>query len=398
VTERRKPRLGRWIVAIGLVLLIAFVVFSRINFYPKMRDQRERRALASTGPVQIAAVWPPDQGAEFLNGVELAVEEVNADLSELGRPLVLHVYPEPTISEGLEVARAVGRNLDYVAVLGHYRREVALPASITYETTGTLYLATSTTSHHMTQHGFQYVLQNAPEDTQLAECIAETATRLKIERVAVVFVRSVYGEQFARSFVEACFDAGLEIVFWSSDPEVRRSFLPIIAELRDANPDGIVVVDGLQRAEILIRQIRTMGIDKPILGGPILEDRQLLESLGSLADKLYIHSPFLSSYDEGDVQDFVEAYRARFDSEPNYHAALAYEAVKLLAQVIARTGETAPITMATNLKYGGGWTCLDGPCSFLGNGLIARRRIFVKEAHAGQFRIFRICGEEIGGS
>jgi branched-chain amino acid transport system substrate-binding protein len=325
----------------------------------------------------------------------MAVEEVNANLGVDGRPLVVDEYQEPTIRQGLAAARTIGRNLDYVAVIGHVRREVALPASITYETTGILYLVTGTTSHVMTQHGFQYVLQTSPEDIQLARIMAETSLKLDLKRMAVVFVRSIYGEQFARSFVEACFDTELEIVFWSSYPEGSDSFLPIIAQLRSSNPDGIVIIDGLQRAEILIRQIRMMGVDIPILGGPTLEDQRLLDSLGNAADNLYVLSPFWSNYESEEIRTLVTEYRKRFGAEPNYEAALAYEMVMLLAQVIAKTGETAPITMATNLKYGGEWQCLDGPCSFLSNGLIAEREIFVKVVQDGSFVKVE---EETGGS
>jgi branched-chain amino acid transport system substrate-binding protein len=396
VSERPEQRLGRWALTLGLLLLVAFWIFSHTHFYPRMRERREERALAATGPVQIAAVWPPDQGEGFFNGVRLAVGEANIELAESGRSMVVHELQEPTVSKGLRVARQVARNLDYVAVIGHYRREVALPASITYETTGTLFLVTGTTSHMMTRHGFEYLLQTSPEDTQLAGIMAATASRLSLSRVAVVFVRSLYGEQLSRSVVQACIEAeGTEIVFWSSYPANVRSFLPMLAELRSASPDGIVIVDGLQRAETLIREIRTMGIDIPILGGPALEDHQLLQSLGSMADNLYVLSPFRSRSASPGVSGFVARYQDRYDSEPDYQAALAYEMVKLLAQAIARTGETTPISMVTTLKYGGEWQCLDGPCSFLDNGLIAERQIFVKEAHNGEFTEVK---ESTGGS
>jgi branched-chain amino acid transport system substrate-binding protein len=381
-------------VALGLVLLIAFLISSRISFYPRMRERREHRALTSTGPVRIAAVWPREQGDQFINGVRMAVEEINANHGAGGRTLIVDQYEEPTIRKGLAAARTIGRNLDYVAVVGHFRREVALPASITYETTGVLFLVTGTTSHVMTQHGFQYVLQTSPEDTQLARLMADTSLNLNLKRMAVVFVRSIYGEQFARSFVEALFDTELEIVFWSSYPETSQSFLPIIAQLRSANPEGIVIIDGPQRAEILIRQIRMMGIDIPILGGPTLEQQRTLDSLGSAAENLYVLSPFWNNNDSEEIRTLAAEYQRRYGDEPNYEAALAYEVVMLLAQVIAKTGETAPITMVTNLKYGGQWQCLDGPCSFLSNGLIAEREIFVKVAQDGRF----IKVETIGGS
>jgi branched-chain amino acid transport system substrate-binding protein len=58
-----------------------------------------------------------------------------------------------------------------------------------------------------------------------------------------------------------------------------------------------------------------------------------------------LNNTFISNHYSGDnpdpvVQNFVKAYRAKFNREPDSLAALAYDAVKVLADAINRAGST----------------------------------------------------------
>jgi branched-chain amino acid transport system substrate-binding protein len=77
----------------------------------------------------------------------------------------------------------------------------------------------------------------------------------------------------------------------------------------------------------------------PLLGG----DGWVGDALKNGREAL--NNSFISNHYSGDnpdpvVQNFVKAYRAKFEREPDAIAALAYDAVKVLADAITRSNST----------------------------------------------------------
>ena len=88
-------------------------------------------------------------------------------------------------------------------------------------------------------------------------------------------------------------------------------------------------------AAIIVRQARELGMKMPILGG----DGWVGDALQNGREAL--NNTYISNHYSGDnpdpiVQNFVKAYRARFNREPDAIAALAYDAVKVLADAMTR--------------------------------------------------------------
>ena len=87
------------------------------------------------------------------------------------------------------------------------------------------------------------------------------------------------------------------------------------------------------------RQARELGMNMPLLGG----DGWIGDALKNGREAL--NNSYVSNHYSGDnpdpiVQGFVKAYRARFNRDPDSIAALAYDAVKVLADAITRAGTT----------------------------------------------------------
>ena len=92
-------------------------------------------------------------------------------------------------------------------------------------------------------------------------------------------------------------------------------------------------------AAIITRQARELGLQVPILGG----DGWVGDALKNGREAL--NNTYISNHYSGDnpdpiVQNFVNAYRAKYGQEPDAIAALAYDAVKVLADAMTRAGST----------------------------------------------------------
>ena len=92
-------------------------------------------------------------------------------------------------------------------------------------------------------------------------------------------------------------------------------------------------------AAVITRQARELGMKMPILGG----DGWVGDALQNGREAL--NNTYISNHYSGDnpdpvVQNFVRAYRERFNREPDAIAALGYDAIKVLADSMTRAGST----------------------------------------------------------
>jgi branched-chain amino acid transport system substrate-binding protein len=126
----------------------------------------------------------------------------------------------------------------------------------------------------------------------------------------------------------------------SVDPYLgdRPDVGPYLDRLVHSEPPEFIVVAGNRgEAEEIIRQARKRGLKMPILGGDGLEG---IQAAGTLADGVYLSSPYFPSIPSTANRRFVEAFRRKYPDAglPNQPAAGAYDAIYLLRDVIARAG------------------------------------------------------------
>jgi branched-chain amino acid transport system substrate-binding protein len=116
-------------------------------------------------------------------------------------------------------------------------------------------------------------------------------------------------------------------------------FRAVLTQIRNQRPDVVFVTGYYPEAAIIARQARELGMTMPLLGG----DGWVGDALKNGREAL--NNTFISNHYSADnpdpvVQTVVTAYRSRFNREPDAIAALAYDAVKVLADAMTRADST----------------------------------------------------------
>ncbi|MGH6629456.1 MAG: hypothetical protein ACREB3_06965, partial [Burkholderiales bacterium] len=126
----------------GLLILAAVLVLSAgwgVD-YEKLAAQRDRYAQKREGDIVIVAIEELEKTA-YVDGIKLAVQQINERPDKLlGRTLQLQVR-KGGASFDAEKAVIHQNAVDprVVAVLGHRRSSVAVPASVIYESSQVLF-------------------------------------------------------------------------------------------------------------------------------------------------------------------------------------------------------------------------------------------------------------------
>lgn len=317
---------------------------------PRLRSGPRRRAAAaaaallalaacggSDAPITLGLAIPltdtegqPDvYGENSRMGAELARAEINAAGGIGGRPLEFRtVNDRGDDSTAITVADSLGADRAVVAVVGHAYSGPTVRAAPRYEAWALPAVATSATSPEVSRAG-DWIFRVASSDSANAVELARVARELGVP-TGVLYANGDYGRDLMRSFTRALRAAGGEVV--SEDPylEEMPDFRPYLERMRRRGA-GLVFVAGYdQGARTLIPQARALGLAAPFMGGDGLE---ALTDAGPQYDGTLVGVLFHPDAGEA-ARAFAEKYRARWKREPDSSAALAYDAVHLLARAL----------------------------------------------------------------
>lgn len=368
--SRKHPRLVRAAVLAGASTLCIFVCACR---QPELfRGQAQAQA---GGPVTIATAWPWESRTTLLygQGLQMAVDEINAAGGVLGRPLmVLREDDHESVDEGRLVAQRLAQDEDVVAVIGHMQSYVSLPASAIYDLFGIVHLAPTATDPRLTQQGYRRLFRMTFTDRETGAQMADFAAAQGYDRVAIYYIRNAYGRSLANAFEERALERGVGIADRQSyDPNAvggDRALTDILASWRDLNLQAIFIAGEPREAAAMVRAAREREIDVPVLGGDALGTADFVSLGGRAVEGAVLAAAFHPAEERDAVRRFSAGFRQRYGRLPDASAALAYDAVRLLAHGMTQAESVDPDGVADALRAMTGWRGVTGTVTFTDDG------------------------------
>jgi branched-chain amino acid transport system substrate-binding protein len=227
-----------------------------------------------------------------------------------------------------------------VAVLGEVASTRTLAAAPLAQRYKIPLITPASTNVRVTEVG-DYIFRICFIDSFQGEVLAKFAFNdLKARRVAILKeITSDYSVGLTESITEHFTKLGGTVLPPVSYSAKDSDFKAVLTQIRSQKPDALFAPGYYAEAAIITRQSRELGMKMPILGG----DGWVGDALAGGRDAL--NNTFISNHYSGDnpsplVQNFVSSYQKRFGHEPDAIAALAYDAVKVLADAMRRAGTT----------------------------------------------------------
>ena len=153
-----------------------------------------------------------------------------------------------------------------------------------------------------------------------------------------------YTKSLSAYFTETWEHLGGRIVGTDSYTQGDQNFSAQLQRLqRVPEPDVVFVSSYMPDLALIIREIRSAGIDAPILGGDSYDDPQLGKVLGNRYgnDITYATHSFLSAEAGDQVGEFLQAYQTEHGEEPDTAiVTTGYDTVMVLAQAMEKAGTT----------------------------------------------------------
>jgi branched-chain amino acid transport system substrate-binding protein len=281
-------------------------------------------------------------GQSSREGTELAVDEINSAGGLLGgRKIKLLVEDDQSKPE--EASNAVTKLVTQdkvVAVLGEVASRRSLAAAPVCQKYMVPMISPSSTNERVTQVG-DYIFRVCFIDPFQGEVLAKFAYNdLKARKVAILKdIQQDYSVGLTDSIMKHFTALGGQVLDPVSYSSGDSDFKAILTQVRSQKPDAVFATGYYPEAAIIVRQARELGMKLPLLGGDGWVGDALKNGREAL-NNTYISNHYSADNPDPVVQNFVKAYRAKFNREPDAIAALAYDAVKVLADAMTRSNST----------------------------------------------------------
>jgi branched-chain amino acid transport system substrate-binding protein len=168
---------------------------------------------------------------------------------------------------------------------------------------------------------------------------------LKVKNAAVLIDSSSdYSKGLASAFKEAFEKDGGKIVAEEAYVAKDTDFRATLTRIKSANPEFVFLPGYYEEVGLIVKQARELGLKVPFMGGDGWDSPKLVEIAGKEAlNNTFITNHYSSGDPDPKIQNFVKAFKAKYNKSPDAFNALGYDTAYFLADAIKRAGDADPL-------------------------------------------------------
>ena len=274
-------------------------------------------------------------GIKMLQGAKLAIEQANekGGYFRRGIPFELVVSNDNGLwgASGNEIIKMAYKD-NVWAILGtidgansHIAIRVALKAEIPMMNTGD-------TDPTFIETNIPWVIRCIGDDRQQSYLLVDYMIRkLGLERIGIMRASNRYGRFGVREVKDSCRRLGRPVVLEMAYRLGQDDYSLQLERLRDANLDAIVHWGNAEDAATVLKQMRAMGMNQPFFASDRAVSPRFVEAVGPmLAEGVVCAYPWNPSRDDPKLKAFRQAFRERYNEDPDTYAAHAYDGMNML--------------------------------------------------------------------
>ncbi|MGA1232894.1 MAG: ABC transporter substrate-binding protein [Lutimaribacter sp.] len=282
----------------------------------------------------------------YKNGIELALEEINAAGGVLGRPLeFIYRDDQGKPSEAVKIAEELMTRDGAVMITGTILSNVGLAISSLAAEKGYVYLASEPLADSITwASGNAYTFRLRSSTYMQAAMLAEEAAKTGAKRYATIAPNYAYGKDAVAAFKENLLrlqpDAEFVAEQWPALFKIDAG--AEVQALERAKPDAIYNVTFGPDLAKLVREGGDRGLfqNRTVLG-LLSGEPEYLDPLGAEAPEGWIVTGYpWYAITDGPGKTFVDAYQARWNDYPRLGSIVGYMTAQSIAAVLQKAGST----------------------------------------------------------
>ncbi|WP_227764722.1 ABC transporter substrate-binding protein [Zhaonella formicivorans] len=277
-----------------------------------------------------------------VKAIQLALDEVNAAGGINGAQVKLLVGDDTgNPKEAPNVAQKFAADDRVLAVIGHWNSSCTLAARGIYEAAG-IPVITDSVNKAITDGSTPHVYRISLTDTAQAQHLAKYAyEKMGKRRVAILYTANDFGNGLMNDFSKAFNELGGKVVATETYFEGQsKDFSPQITKIKAKNPDLLFIAGYYVETALIAQQSRSLGLNVPMLGTEGISSEELIKLGGQAVEGILFTGFFHPEVKFPGTEEFVKAFKEKYNKEPDTYAALAYDSAKLILEAISKNGAT----------------------------------------------------------
>ena len=286
-------------------------------------------------------------GKDNENGVRLAIDELNANPPVIGgKPVKFELLSEDDQADPRIATTVAQKFVDEKvhAIIGHLNSGTTIPASRIYADAKIPQISPSATNVRYTQQGFKNAFRVMANDAQQGSVLGKFAVgEMKAKTIAIIDNRTAYGQGLADEFEKAAVAGGATIVGHEFTTDKSTDFTAILTKIKGLNADLLFYggMDG--QAAPMVKQMRTLGLTLPLLGGDGINTAEFMSLAGAAAEGVTSSLPGVPLDSMPHGTEFRQKFESKY-GQIQLYAPYCYDAVMVLAAAMKKADSIEPAT------------------------------------------------------
>lgn len=334
-------------------------------------------------------------GKDLQYGAQLALDEENAKNPTIGgKPVKFVLDVQDDQADPRMAIQAAQKLVDdgVVGVIGHYNSGCSIPASAVYHTADVAMITPGSTNPALTQQGFANVFRTMGNDGVGGVIAGRFAVeQLKAKRIGIIDDRTAFGQGLADAFAKGAKEANGNVVDREFTNDKAVDFRAILTTLKEKNVDMIFFGGLDEQGAMLVKQMRSLGMQTQLFGAGALKSNAFLQIAGTSGEGTRDLEPGPALDKLPSAQDFAKRYKARFNQDVELYAPFAYDAALAMIKAVheANSLDRAKIVAALPKVTVTGVT---GKIEFDPHGDLIKPPYTLFEVQQGQWKSLRTVG------
>jgi branched-chain amino acid transport system substrate-binding protein len=288
-------------------------------------------------------------GTNFKNGVDLAVDEINAHGGILGAKIVV-THVDTQSNAGIAKAQAEkALDSEPYALLGPgYSGSVKVVAPLAADAGVTEIMGGEAAD--LTRAGNKFLFRTSfgqqSSMPKIAKYIADT---LKAKTAAVVYVNNDFGKGGHDAILKEFAARGIKVVVDDSTEAGQADFAADALKVKTANPDVVFIYLNEEESARMLKELRKDDVKAPLVGETTLIGQKVIELAGDAANGAIGHVGLTTDAPVTALQAYRAKFMAKYHYVPDHNGIKGYLAVYMIKAATEKMGKLDPKNLAAAL-------------------------------------------------
>ena len=311
-------------------------------------------AFAQGAPIKLADVAELSGGGatvgnNWKNGIDLAIEEINAKGGILGRKLEV-THADSQSNPG--VARAqVQKALDnepYVLLGPGYSGSVKVTSPLAAEAGITQIMGGE--AAELTQGGNKFLFRTSfGQQSSMPKVAKYINDELKAKSVAIVWVNNDFGKGGRDVITKEFAKYNIKVVADISTEAGQADFAADVSKIKAAAPDVVFVYVNEEESARMLKELKRQAISVPLMGETTLVGQKVVELAGEAANGARGHVGLTTDAPIDLVKAFREKFAKKYNYVPDHNGLKGYLAIYMIKATTEKMGRVDAKAFADNL-------------------------------------------------